>query len=53
MGAAWVVVVIKCLVVSWAVSHWRMPFHAAWVVGPTLVFAALATLLWAAHAERD
>lgn len=51
MAAAWVVIVIKCLVVTWAIEHWRMPFHASWVVVPTLVFAALATALWFRHHE--
>lgn len=51
MAAAWAVIIAKCVFVSWAVDHWRMPFHAAWVVVPTIVFAALATALWAAHHE--
>lgn len=49
MAAAWTAIIAKCLFVSWAVDRWQMPFHAAWVVVPTLAFAALATGLWAAH----
>jgi hypothetical protein len=51
MAAAWVAILAKCVFVTWAVGHWRMPFHAAWVVIPTLLFAALATVLWAGHHE--
>ncbi len=51
MVIAWVAIVAKCMFVTWAVDHWQMPFHAAWVVAPTLAFAALATVLWLAHRE--
>ncbi len=52
MVIAWVAILAKCMFVTWAVDHWQMPFHAAWVVAPTLTFAALATLLWLAHHEE-
>lgn len=51
MAIAWSVIVLKCVFVSWAVDHWRMPFHAWWVVAPTLVFALLATGVWVVHRE--
>ncbi len=51
MGFAWVVIAVKCAVVWWAMVHWRVPFHPIWVVGPTLIFAALATTLWLTHQE--
>lgn len=53
MAIAWVAIVIKCWFVTWAVDRWHMPFHAAWVVVPTLVFAALASGLWLVHGNRD
>lgn len=52
MAVAWAAIIAKCLLVTWAVGHWRMPFHASWVVVPTLIFAALATGLWIAHREE-
>jgi uncharacterized membrane protein len=52
MAICWVLIVVKCLLVWWAVDHWRMPFHALWIVGPTLVFAALATGSWLMHREE-
>lgn len=51
MISAWIAILVKCALVIWAVDRWHMPFHAAWVVVPTLIFAALATLLWVAHRE--
>ena len=52
MAIAWIVILAKCMFVTWAVDHWRMPFHAVWIVAPTLMFAALATVLWVAHHEE-
>lgn len=51
MVIAWALILTKCAVVAWAVDRWHMPFNAAWVVVPTLAFAALATLLWCTHRE--
>lgn len=51
MGLLWAAILVKCLLVNWAVDHWRMPFHAAWVIVPTIAFAALATALWLTHRE--
>jgi hypothetical protein len=51
MGIAWVAILIKCVIVTWAVEHWHMPFHASWVVVPTLAFAALASVVWLLHRE--
>lgn len=51
MAIAWLVILIKCVLVSWAVDHWRMPFHAGWIIVPTVTFALLATVLWVAHRE--
>jgi hypothetical protein len=44
--AGWAVILAKCTAVWWAVDHWRVPFSSAWVIVPTLIFAALATSLW-------
>lgn len=48
LGLAWIVVLAKCVLVWWAMVHWHVPIHPAWIVLPTLMFAALATGLWLA-----
>ena len=52
MAAAWLVIAIKCGLVAWAFDRWHIPFHPAWIIAPTLVFAGLATILWITH-PRD
>lgn len=49
MSVAWLLILVKCTLVWWAVDHWHMSFHPLWIVGPTLAFAALATLVWLTH----
>lgn len=52
LGVAWIVILAKCVLVWWAMNHWHVPIHPAWVIGPTLMLAALATVLWIApHAD--
>jgi hypothetical protein len=41
----WVVIIAKCLAVPWVLAHWQIPVHPAWVIVPTLVLAALVTLV--------
>lgn len=53
MATAWLLIVVKCFAVWWAVGHWHMPFHPMWVIGPTLIFAGLATALWVTHHEEE
>lgn len=48
LGMAWIAILAKCVLVWWAIGHWQVPFHPAWIVMPTLLFAALATVLWLA-----
>jgi hypothetical protein len=43
---AWVLILAKCAAVAWVIDRWHVPFNAGWVIIPTLVFAALATVLW-------
>jgi hypothetical protein len=52
MGVAWLIIAVKCVVVWWAIGYWNMPFHPLWIVAPTIVFAALATVLWLTHHEE-
>lgn len=46
LGAVWLAILVKCVLVWWAMVHWHVPFHPAWIVLPTLLFALLATVLW-------
>jgi hypothetical protein len=52
MAAAWLVIVLKCSLVWWAIGHWNVPFHPLWIVAPTILFAFLATALWLTHHEE-
>lgn len=52
MAIVWALITVKCGVVWWAMPHWNMPTHPIWVVGPTLIFAGLVTILWLAHREE-
>lgn len=52
LGAAWIVILAKCVLVWWAMVRWSVPFHPAWIVVPTLMLAALATVLWLAPHEE-
>ena len=49
MAIAWLIILAKCVLVSWAINHWQVPFNAAWIVGPTIAFAALASGIWLTH----
>ncbi len=46
LSVAWLLILAKCTLIWWAMVHWSVPFHPAWIVVPTLLFAALATGLW-------
>lgn len=47
----WVVIVAKCLAVPWVITRWQIPVHPGWVIGPTLIFAVLITLVVLAHSR--
>ncbi|MDP1580134.1 MAG: hypothetical protein Q8M02_07640 [Candidatus Didemnitutus sp.] len=51
LAIAWVLILAKCVLVAWAIEHWRVPVHAGWVIIPTLLMAALATVVWLTHRE--
>ena len=44
--AFWVVIVVKCLVVIWAIDHWAVPFNPYWIIVPTILMAALCTAVY-------
>ncbi len=48
----WLAIVIKCLAVPWVIDRWQVPVHPGWVIVPTILFAALVTLIvivWREH----
>ena len=45
----WVIILTKCFLTPWAITHWQVPVHPAWVIVPTLIFASLVTLLVLTH----
>ncbi|HTT58168.1 MAG TPA: hypothetical protein VMF63_13730 [Opitutaceae bacterium] len=47
----WLVIIAKCCAVPWVIARWQIPVHPGWVIGPTLIFAALVTLLVLVHRE--
>lgn len=51
LGIAWLVIVAKCFVVGWAIPHYHVPITPAIIIGPTLFFAGLVTVLWTTHHE--
>ena len=51
VAIGWALIAVKCTLVWWAMVHWSVPFHPMWIVGPTLLFALLATVLWLTHHE--
>jgi len=51
LGIAWLVIIAKCLAVPWAVARWQIPVNPGWVIVPTLIFAAVVTLLALTHRE--
>jgi hypothetical protein len=44
--AGWLLIAIKTLTMFWMVDRYRMPFDAWWIVGPTLVAAAICTWIY-------
>ncbi len=42
----WLLIVIKCFVVIWAVNRWSIPFSPYWIILPTIMMAALCTAVY-------
>ena len=51
LGVAWLVIIAKCFLVSWAIPHYHVPIAPSVIIGPTLFFAGLVTVLWTTHHE--
>ena len=46
IAVCWGVIAVKCVVVVWLFSRYHVPVSALWVIAPTVVFAALCTLVY-------
>ena len=42
----WVLLLVKCLLSTWAVAHWDMPVSSFWVWLPSMIFGAVCTSLY-------
>jgi|NGEPerStandDraft_6_1074524.scaffolds.fasta_scaffold119838_2 hypothetical protein len=42
----WLLIVVKCFAVIWAINHWAVPFHPCWIILPTVFMAALVTAVY-------
>lgn len=42
----WVLILLKCAAMWWAIVTYHVPIHPLWLVGPTLLFGLLATALY-------
>lgn len=52
LGTAWLVIALKCVAVSWAIPHYGVPIAPWVIIGPTLFFAAVVTVIWTTHHEE-
>ena len=44
--AGWLLIVIKCFVIIWAINHWAVPIHPYWITVPTILMAVLGTAVY-------
>jgi len=49
LSIGWIVVLAKCLAAPAVMRHFEVPIHPGWVIVPTLIFAALVTVLVLGH----
>jgi len=44
--AGWALIVLKSILVTWAVHRWHVPFSPLWIILPTVMFGALVTAVY-------
>jgi hypothetical protein len=44
--AGWIVILMKSVAVVWAFDRYHIQVNPLWVIAPTIVFAALCTLVY-------
>jgi hypothetical protein len=48
----WMLILAKCVLVTWAIQHWQMPIAPGWLIWPTIACGMLATWVWLMHSAR-
>lgn len=46
LSVCWLLILIKCAAIYWACHRYQVPINPWWLIGPTLAFAALCTLVY-------
>jgi membrane protein YdbS with pleckstrin-like domain len=46
IAVCWVLIVIKSFAVVWLFNRYHVPVNPLWVIGPTIIFAALCTVVY-------
>ncbi len=46
LAIGWVLILVKCIAMHWAIRAYAVPINAWWLIGPTLAFAALCTWIY-------
>ncbi len=44
--AGWLLIAAKSWLVVWAVDHYHVPVNPMWVIVPTVIFAAVCTVVY-------
>ena len=42
----WLLIALKSVLIVWAVNHYHVPVDPLWVIVPTVVFAAVCTIVY-------
>ncbi len=42
----WIAIGLKCVAVWWICRHYQVPVHPLWVIVPTVLMAALGTMIY-------
>ena len=46
LAVGWLLVIAKCVLIHWACRRYEVPISPWWIIGPTLAFASLCTLVY-------
>lgn len=46
IAACWVLIILKSFAVVWLFDRYRVPVNPLWVIAPTIIFAALCTVVY-------
>lgn len=46
LALCWVLILAKCVAIHWACHRYQVPINPWWLIGPTLAFAGLCTVVY-------